>query len=87
MGAAAERDGTDAPVVLTPGSTAHATLRIQDYATLPEGRCRPTAVAGFRVYPPDQTASAFVPAKGTACAATAESLLTVGPVRTGGPTE
>ncbi len=45
------------------------------------GQCGPTAVRGLRVYPPDQTASAFVAVDGlTGCSATSVVLLVVDPV-------
>ena len=83
VGAAAGRTGTPSRVVLAPGALASASLQIVQYAAYPRTRCKPVAVRGFRVYPPDQTAAAFVPSSGTACSATSTPLLTVAPVQAG----
>ena len=87
VGAAAKRDGTSAPVQVAPGAAAHATLRILDYQALPTSRCQPTAFRGYRVYPPDQTASAFVAMPGTTCGDDSEVLLTISPVEAGPPAQ
>ncbi len=83
VGAAAARTGTPTVVTLAAGATAHATLRVVNDQNYDAATCRPTAVTGLRVYPPDQTAAAFVPAAGTGCAATGVVLLTIGPVSAG----
>lgn len=83
VGAAAGRTGTPAPVTLAPGATASATLRIVNPRAYDAATCLPTPVTGLRVYPPDQTAAAFLPGPATACAATGVVLLTTGPVRAG----
>lgn len=83
VGAAAARTGTPASVSLAPGASAHAQLRVINYGNYDLDTCQPSPVAGFRVYPPDQTASAFVAAPGTACADPSIVLLTVGPVEPG----
>lgn len=83
VGSPATRTGTPVHVVLRPGATASATLRGVRYETQDPARCRPTAVTGLRVYPPDQRASAFLRAPGRACAATGVRLLVVEPVRPG----
>lgn len=87
VGASAAREGTDlTAVVLAPGAHAHAQLRIANAANFDAASCRPTPVDGFRVYPPDQRASAFVPRPGTACASSSTPQLTVGPVEPGAAT-
>jgi hypothetical protein len=43
--------------------------------------CKETKVDGFRVYPPESTASAFVAFKTTGCKNVKDPLLQVGPVR------
>lgn len=84
----ASRNGTPRAVVLQSGERAHATLRILSYQAFDRARCQPTVTKGFRVYPPDQTSSVFVPAARTACAdaSPAFNLLTVDPVNPGAPT-
>ena len=84
VGDAAERQGAaGSPVVLRPGQTASAIVGMVDVGALPAS-CRPTSVAGFRVYPPDQTASVFVAHRGTGCAGhIGQPQLTVRAVRPG----
>ncbi len=91
VGAAADR-GSEEPigrVVLKPGGQAHATLRITQQGVYSDADCGPEPARGLRVYPPDQTASAFVAFTGggqVACSKTSVSLLTVEPVTPGPPT-
>jgi hypothetical protein len=49
------------------GATATAVLQITDAGNYPSSTCVPVAAAGLRVYPPDQTASKFVPFPFVAC--------------------
>lgn len=88
VGDAAQRQGSaGSPVVLRPGQTASAIVGMVDVGALPASSCRPTSVAGFRVYPPDQTASVFVAHRGTGCAGhTGQPQLTVRAVRPGAGT-
>ena len=87
VGAAADREKSGTRVTLQPRTQAHATLRQVQAGNFDKQKCRPVQALGYRVYPPDQRASAFVPAKTTACAATSVHLLTVGPVVAGAPTD
>lgn len=77
VGAAARADGPVSRVRLAPGATATAALRIANEENYPAATCRPTPVRGFRVYPPDSRAAAFVSAPGTACANPGVRLLAV----------
>ena len=88
VGDAAQRQGpVGSPVVLRPGQTASAIVGMVDVGVLPASSCRPTAVAGLRVYPPDQTASVFVPHAGRGCAGhPGQPQLTVRAVRPGAGT-
>lgn len=71
VGPAAAEDGARAGQVdLAPGTSAHALVRVADSGNYDNATCVPTAVRGLRVYPPDDTAAAFVPAPQTACAHT-----------------
>jgi hypothetical protein len=54
-------------VTLAPGGVAHAVLAAAHPEAFPAGDCKPIAVRGYRVYPPDETAAVFVPDPGTAC--------------------
>lgn len=81
LGAAAELDrSTPHPtVVLQPGGTAQAPLKITQALNYPEADCKPKPADGFRVYPPGSTESLFVKDAGvTACTSESVSLLTVG---------
>lgn len=61
-----------------------ATLREVDASNYPARVCRPRTTDGLRVYPPNQTASAFVAQRGTGCRNHAVHLLTVTPLRRAG---
>lgn len=63
VGAAASRNPQHAAVTVTlaPGATAEAVVQVVDYMNFGSAQCRATAVSGFRVYPPGETAAAFVP--------------------------
>ncbi|MGC1419015.1 MAG: DUF4232 domain-containing protein [Acidimicrobiales bacterium] len=49
------------------GATATVVLQITDAGNYPKAACLPVAAAGLRVYPPDQTASKFVPFPFASC--------------------
>lgn len=69
VGPAAVEDGPRAGQVdLAPGQSAHVEMRIANHLNYDDATCAPTAVRGFRVYPPGDTAAAYVPAPDTACA-------------------
>lgn len=69
VGAAAYRDGKKGPAItLQPGETAHAPVGFTQIHNFPAAECKPTAVRGLRVYPPQETASMFLEQKGTGCA-------------------
>jgi hypothetical protein len=56
-------------VPLAPGAVAHATIAGHDVGFFDAGECKPVAVRGYRVFPPDETASIFVAAPAKACSA------------------
>ena len=77
IGAPATRDES-APVtdvLLAPGAAGTATLRYTQAANYPN--CTKTEAAGFRVYPPNDTASLFLAQPLDACANTDINLLTI----------
>ncbi|SDL33544.1 Protein of unknown function [Arthrobacter sp. ok362] len=78
IGAAATRDDSTpvTDVLLAPGKAGTATLRYTQAANYPD--CKRTPAAGFRVYPPSDTASLFLAQKLDACANTEINLLTIG---------
>jgi hypothetical protein len=86
-GAPATRD-TSVPVTtvtVSPGHAAQSQLRLIDPLDFDPAACQLTTVQGFRVYPPGQTAAAFVSNPGQACASPSipQPQLYVGPVQPG----
>ena len=82
LGAPASRaTGTPSRVTLQNGDAARATLRIAQAANFPAARCKRTAAAGVRVYPPGQTESKTIPFPFEACTLHGVVYLSVGPVR------
>jgi hypothetical protein len=71
VGDAARRNG-GVPVVLVTvpvDGSAHARVRLTQSGNYDAGVCRPVAVAGLRVFPPDETAALFVAVPRQACSA------------------
>jgi hypothetical protein len=66
-------------VRLDPGERAVATLQEVDARNYPRHKCRPAHTDGLRVYPPDQTAAAFVPQKTIGCKNHRVHLLSISP--------
>jgi hypothetical protein len=85
LGSAASRDHRFAKslVVLRPGSTAHAVLRLTDVSVYPPSTCKPTTAVGLRVYPPNTYTSVVVPLRFRACAEAGPTFLSVRTVRPG----
>lgn len=78
IGAPARRD-TSVPVgdvLLAPGKSGTAVLRYTQAGNYPD--CVKAAAAGFRVYPPEDTASLFVPRPSDACSNASIELLSIG---------
>lgn len=78
IGAAAARDESTpvADVLLAPGQAATATLRYTQAGNYPD--CTMAKAAGFRIYPPEDTASLFVAEPHDACSNASINLLTIG---------
>lgn len=90
VGAAATRSTDAAPTVtLAPGGEGTATVQIASYQDFGPAACGATAVSGLRIYPPANTAAAYVPLPGSqqACAKntspTGSSQLIIRPVKAG----
>lgn len=76
VGSPAQRTPSPRPrVLLAPGRSAVSEVSITTTGPFDPATCRPTNVAGFRVYPPDSRASKFVRFPTTTCANTALSML------------
>ncbi len=77
IGSAAARDTTPATeVLLEPGQAGAATLRYTQARNYQD--CTVVPAAGFRIYPPDDTASLFIAQPRDACSNAGINLLTVG---------
>ena len=78
IGAAATRDESTPAVdlVLEPGQAGTATLRYSQAANHPD--CTMAPAAGFRIYPPEDTASLFIAQPRDACSDAETRLLTIG---------
>jgi Protein of unknown function (DUF4232) len=74
VGAPASRDRQhpSATITLAPGASASALLQIVDPYNYPPSTCALTAVSGLRVYPPGNTAAAYVPFPATAKACSSQ---------------
>jgi hypothetical protein len=69
VGPAAVRIGTKGEAIdLAPGASAAAPVGFTQVRNYDEAVCKPTAVRGLRVYPPQETASMFIALEGTGCA-------------------
>jgi len=67
-------------VRLLPGAKAHATVRIPNWQNFPADKCKPVSIRGFRVYPPDETASIFVSQPQQACSVKGAGVGVVRPI-------
>lgn len=78
IGAAATRDETTpvADVLLAPGQTGSTVLRYTQAANYSD--CTLMDAAGYRIYPPEDTASLFLPQPTSACSNANITLLSVG---------
>jgi|SRR5579863_1248082 len=85
IGAAAQRDPAfgDLAVKLPAGGVAHAWLQVAEAGNYPASACQPTTARWLRVFPPGDTAPAFVGVSFSTCASASTPLLTVMPVRSG----
>ncbi|MGX1162459.1 uncharacterized protein DUF4232 [Arthrobacter sp. SLBN-100] len=77
IGAPAIRDEATAPtdVMLAPGQTGSAVLRYTNAGNYPD--CAMVDAAGYRIYPPEDTASLFLPQPTKACSNAEIMLLTI----------
>ena len=85
IGAAAQRDPAfgDLSVRLPADGVAHAWLQIAQAGNYPASACQPMTAHWLRVFPPGDTAAAYVGVSFGTCAAASAPLLTVTPVRSG----
>jgi hypothetical protein len=78
IGAPATRDESTpvTDVLLAPGQGGKAVLRYTQAGNYPD--CNVTPAAGYRIYPPEDTASLFLAQPTRACSNAAIELLTIG---------
>lgn len=76
--------GAHGTVTLRPGGSAYATLLMVQPGNYPAGTCQPVTIAGFRVYPPDETVPLYAASSQQVCSAAGTGLSTVYPVQAGG---
>lgn len=83
FGSAAAKEETGAPhtVSLAAGESASALVRVVEAGNFSPSDCNPRMAAGFRVSPPGQTASRFVPFPFEACAKPGHSNLLIRAVK------
>ena len=84
VGDAFTRDSavTKPKVTLARGRAGYATLALHDVGLFPAAKCKPAAVRGLRVYPPDETKSIFVALPSKACTAKGVNVGRVGTIST-----
>ncbi|GIE17787.1 DUF4232 domain-containing protein [Winogradskya humida] len=84
VGKAFNRAPADSPsITLKAGASAHATIEIASPQAVAPEDCKVKDVRGYRVYPPDETASIFVSHPQTACSAGDYAIGTVKALATG----
>jgi len=83
--AAVDRSVPAATVLLAPGGTAHAWLRVLSTANYPASKCHPVTAAGLRVVAPGSESASYVPHQVPACktAIQGSEILSVRPVQQG----
>lgn len=75
--------GTKKTITLSAGGQAHAVLVTHAALNYPADKCKPTDVRGYRIYPPDETASIFVSAPAQECTIKGVNLGQVQPIASG----
>lgn len=82
IGAPARQDGASpvADVLLAPGQAGAADMRYTQAGNYPD--CTVTQAAGYRIYPPEDTASLFLATPRSACSNDEIELLTIGAFHT-----
>jgi hypothetical protein len=75
--------GTKKTITLASGGHAHAVVITHAAGNYPADKCKPVSSRGYRIYPPDETASIFVSQPGTECSAKGVNLGQVLPIESG----
>jgi uncharacterized protein DUF4232 len=85
IGAPAKRSGSFASVTVTVAShaTAHAWLQVAEAGNYPASSCHAVSAHFLKVYPPGNTAPAYVSYSDQTCSSGKVATMTIDPVRTG----
>ncbi len=85
IGAPAKRSGSFGKVTVTVAShaTAHAWLQVAEAGNYPASSCHPVPAHFLKVYPPGNTAPAYISASFQTCSSAKVATMTIDPVRTG----
>ena len=85
VGAAADRDHTTSPALVTlqPQGVASVTLRIVDAGNFPASTCQPVATTWLQIFPPNNYGALYVPYKSMGCSDSATHILTIGVIKPG----
>lgn len=78
-------EGPKKTVSVAPGKTAYSQLVLVNASVYDKADCKPVSARGFRVYPPEETASVFVSQSQTACSAKGKGVGVVWPIVAGSP--
>ncbi len=70
-------------VMLTPGGTVSADLRVTDAQNYPPSTCQPVTVNRLRIFPPGQTSPLYISFTAMACSSTTVPILSVRTVQPG----
>lgn len=73
-------------VTVAAHGTAHAWLQVAEAGNYPAATCHPVTANGLKVYPPGNTAAAYIGHSFPACSSAKVTILSVMPVRTGAGT-
>jgi hypothetical protein len=85
IGAPAKRSGSFANVTVTVAShaTAHAWLQVAEAGNYPASSCHAVSAHFLKVYPPGNTAPAYISYSDQTCSSGKVATMTIDPVRTG----
>ena len=85
VGADAKRDPTtpSKQIVMAAGQTAHAVLGVAEAGNFPASKCNPVTAHWLKVFPPDQTAAAYVPFTTQTCASTSVPTMRITTISSG----
>jgi hypothetical protein len=70
-------------VMLTPGSTVHAELKVTNARNYPPSACQPAMANRLRIFPPGQTSPLYVSLTAMGCSSTSVQILSVQTVQPG----